>query len=134
MNFIHYDSSTQRQIKNSRVIKPELNGAGLIDVGRVTGFIGERGAETLILEGGYAGVIINVLDPKYQGLLETAVLVQMEHGLERHINIILIGSGSALEQQVMDYGIQVINAPDGYLQQHHLPQLRQALQNITQRR
>ena len=125
---IYYDSNTVRQIKNAALMRPELDGSALQSVGRVKDFLGEPGAEALAIAGGYARLIINALDPKYQGLLETAVLAQMERGLEKHPNIILIGGG--LEHHVKDYGVQVIPALNGYLQQHNLPQLRQALKNI----
>ena len=129
---LYYDSHPNRRRKNSAFFELELNGLSLLGVEKVKDFDGHPGAETLISNEKYAGFLINTLDPAYIGVLETAVLKQMEEGSEQHSNIILLGSKSNLENHVRNYGVQVINTPNGYLQNHHLPQVREALQNIIQ--
>ena len=134
MQLLYYDSNSDRQTKNSRLLKPALNGlVSLVDVLHPHDFLGFPGAERLILEGNYVGFLITALDFKYQGVLDTAILKQMEKGLEQHPNIILLGSKPSLENYVRDYGVKVIDAPNGYLQTHHLPQLIGAIQSIIPR-
>ncbi len=137
MSIIHFDSDTKREVKNSRLLKQELSGLGLpssdlLTVGRANDFLGSLGAESLVSRGGYRGLLINTLGADYTGVLETAVLQGMEEGLEQHPSIVLIGSGSVLERHVTEYGVQVIDAPDGYLQDHHLPQVRTVLHGMGQ--
>ena len=130
---IHYDENSGRQGKNSGFLRRVLNGIDILDC-MLCDFPERPGVETLILQGNYAGVLINalLLDPNSTRVADTAILKQSEDGLEKHSNIILLGRKSDLEEYVADYGVQVIHTDNGYLQSHHLPEIRTALQNIIQ--
>ena len=127
---LHFDSQTKRQIQNTHFLERELNGFDLRSTGRPTNFGTEQGANTLIVDGYFVGYIINTLAPKYRDVLETAILKQMDQGLETHPNIILLGSESTLEGTVDEYGVTVVNTNDGYLQQQHLAAIRAAISGL----
>lgn len=127
---LHFDSQTKRQLHNTHFLERELNGFDLRSTGRPTNFGAEPGADTLIVEGSFAGYVINALTPKYQDVLETALLRQMELGLDTHPNIILLGQESTLEGTVEEYGVTVVDTSDGYLQQQHLAAIRAAISGL----
>ncbi len=124
MKVLLYDEGNAKRTSNNQKLISTIvpDNIELVVCDKCKDFPPKKGAESIILDGEPFDMFFVVqMSIHYEKITDALELVKEVNGTKDFSDIVVIGSNAFYDES------KLIAAPDGYLQEHHIPKLKEIL-------